>query len=137
MAHDTTSTVIFYALLKLFFISLAGYLSVQRGFIKAQTIDGISRFIITISLPALIISTLGTNLHHHLLGELALCFAAAFVLNILGITIAYFFRLTALPGADGTGDSFFLSLHFKTRDTCPYPSLPQSCRRSFCPLVCC
>jgi len=109
MTHETTSTVIFHALLKLFFISLTGYLTVRKGFIKAQTIEGISRFIINISLPALIISTLGTNLHSHLLGELALCFAAAFLLSVLSIGIAFLFRWLTLPSGR-QGRRLFLSL---------------------------
>lgn len=109
MAHNTTAAVIFHALLKLFFISMTGYLSVRKGFIKTKTIEGISGFIINISLPALIISTLATNLHHQLLGELALCFAAAFLLNILGIAIAYFFRWIAVPRGK-QGRKLFLSL---------------------------
>jgi len=121
MVHETTSTVIFYALLKLFFISLTGYVSVSKGLIKARTIDGISRFIITISLPALIISTLGTNLHRHLLDEMALCFAAAFLLNVLGISIAHLFRWTALPrGMKDRG--LFLSLSaFQNSGYLPIP----------------
>lgn len=109
MVNETTATVIFHALLKLFLISMTGYLSVRKRFIRAQTIEGISRFIINISLPALIISTLGTNLHHHLLDELALCFAAAFLLNILSIAIAYFFRWIAVPRGK-QGRRIFLSL---------------------------
>jgi predicted permease len=121
MVHETTSTAIFYALLKLFFISLTGYVAVRKGLIKARTIDGISRFIITIPLPALIISTLGTNLHRHLLDEMALCFAAAFLLNVLGISIAYLFRWAALPrGIQDRG--LFLSLSaFQNSGYLPIP----------------
>jgi len=109
MANETTAAVIFHALLRLFLISVTGYLSVRTGFIKARTIEGISRFIINISLPALIITTLGTNLRHELLDELAFCFAAAFLLNILGIAIAYFFRWIAVP-RNKQGRRLFISL---------------------------
>ncbi len=97
MPDQTTAVVIFHALLKLFFISIAGYILVRRGYIKVDTTEGISKFVIYISLPALIISTLGTNLRHELLDDLALCFAAAFLLNILSIALAYFFKRNALP----------------------------------------
>jgi predicted permease len=106
MAHET---VIFHALLKLFFIGITGYVSVRKGFIKNQTIEGISRFIINISLPALIISTLGTNLRHHLMDEIALCFATALLLIIVSMAIAYFFRWITLPRAE-EGRRLFLSL---------------------------
>lgn len=109
MALETTSSVIFHALLKLFVISFAGYVSVRKGFIKTGTVEGVSGFIINISLPALILSTLGSNLRPHLLDELALCVAAAFLLNIVSIAIAYLFRWITVPrGRQGRG--LFLSL---------------------------
>jgi len=109
MAPEAASSAIFYALLKLFFISLAGYLSVWTGFVRVRTIEVLSRVVIVIALPALIISTLGTNLHYRLLDQLTLCIAAAVFLNVLSITIAYFFRRMAVPrGRPDRG--LFLSL---------------------------
>ncbi len=109
MTHETTVTAVFQPLLKLFIIGLTGYLSVRIRFVRVQTIEGVSRFVIYISLPALILSTLGTNLRLDLVDELALCFVAAFLLNVLGICIAYFFRWIAVPGGR-QGRRLFLSL---------------------------
>lgn len=109
MAFETASAVIFQSLLRLFFIGLAGYLSVRIRFIRSHTIEGISRFVIYISLPALILSTLGTNLRLDIVDTLALCLVAAFLLNILAITIAYLCRWIAVPRGK-EGKKLFLSL---------------------------
>lgn len=109
MTHETTVTVIFQPLLKLFIVGLTGYLAIRIRFVNARTIEGISRFVIYVALPSLILSTLGTNLRPDLIDELVLCAVAAFLLNILGIAIAFFFRWITVPrGREGR--RLFLSL---------------------------
>jgi predicted permease len=109
MTPEASSTALLHALLILLLLGTIGYLSVRTGFLPSRVIEALSKFIIHISLPALIIVTLGTNLRYQLLDELGLCFLAALLLNLMGLVLAYLFRKAFLPRNE-QGQRLFLSL---------------------------
>jgi len=101
--------LLFTAILKLFLISTAGYLGVRLSILNNQTIQALSRFVIYITLPCLIIATLGRVLHPDIIRSMALCAAAALGLNLFGILLATTVRpLFIKSGKPGSG--LFVSL---------------------------
>lgn len=106
---ETSTIILLKALLKLFLISLSGYLAVRFRILSPGIIKAISRFIIMVSLPCLIIATVGTNLHYGILKTLAIGSLAALVLGIIGIMFALLFRRLFIPPQE-EGQRLFLSL---------------------------
>jgi predicted permease len=90
-------------------MSLLGYLLVRFRILSPGIIKTISKFIITVSLPCLIIATVGTNLHYDMLGILALGSLAALGLGITGIAFALVFRRLFIPPQE-QGRKLFISL---------------------------
>jgi predicted permease len=106
---ETSTLILLGALGKLFFLSTVGYLAVRFRLLPAGIIEAISKFIITVSLPCLIIATLGTHLHYDQMGTLALGSLAALTLNISGIAFALVFRRLFVSTQE-QGRNLFLSL---------------------------
>lgn len=109
MSPEASAALLLGSILKLFLISAAGYAAVRLGLLSEKVTDILSRFIIYISLPCLIIATLGTQLQYDMLGELALCSLAALLLNVLSIAAACIIRKLLIP-RDMEGRRLFLSL---------------------------
>jgi predicted permease len=106
---ETSTIILLEALIKLFLMSLLGYLVVRFQILSPGIIKIISKFIITVSLPCLIIATVGTNLHYDMLGTLALGSLAALGLGITGIAFALLFRRLFIPPQE-QGRRLFISL---------------------------
>jgi len=107
--QQPANLVLYKTLGKLFFLSVIGYLSVRSHLLSAGTIECLSRFVIAVALPCLIISTLARELSYDLLGKMAHCLVAAIILNGLGLAAALATRRFFLPPAL-QGRGLFLSL---------------------------
>jgi predicted permease len=109
MSIETSAAVLFGAIIKLFLLSTAGYAAVRFRLISDYGTEILSRFIIHVSLPCLIIATLGENLKCDMVGELAVCALAALTLNILSIALAFVFQKLFIPH-NMQGRRLFISL---------------------------
>jgi predicted permease len=109
MLPETSLTVLLESIAKLFLISAVGYLSVRFRVLSAGTIEALSKFIISISLPCLIIATVGINLHYNMLGLLGLGGLASLVLNGGSMLLALLFRRLFISRHE-QGRNLFLSL---------------------------
>jgi len=103
------NVLILQAVGRLFLISCIGYLAVRLRLLSAGTINSLSKFVITIALPSLILSTLARELHYDLLPEMAGCFVAGVLLNGLGLAFALTVRRLFIPAAQ-PGRRLFLTL---------------------------
>lgn len=97
MPIETSGAVLFGAIAKLFLLSAAGYAAVRFRLISDYGTVILSKFIIHVSLPCLIIATLGENLKYDMIGELTICALAALALNLLSIVIAFVFQKFFIP----------------------------------------
>lgn len=90
-------------------MSLVGYASVRFRILSDNLMAGLSKFVITVTLPCLIIATLGSKLEHDMLGIAAIGAVAAFILNATSIAFALMFRSLFISQND-QGRNLFLSL---------------------------
>lgn len=109
MIPEASFTVLLESIARLFLISAIGYLSVRFRVLAPGAIDALSRFIITISLPCLIIATVGINLHYDMLGLLGLGGLASLVLNGASMLLALFIRRLFISRHE-QGRNLFISL---------------------------
>jgi predicted permease len=109
MLPEASFTVLLESIAKLFLISAVGYLSVRFRVLSAIAIETLSKFIISISLPCLIIATVGINLHYNMLGLLGLGGLASLLLNSASILLALLFRRLFISRHE-QGRNLFLSL---------------------------
>jgi len=103
------NTILLQAIGKLFLISLLGYGAVRLRILSGQAVASLSKFVLAISLPCLIIATLGRELQYSLLPQMGLCLVAALVLNLSGLLIALAGRGIILK-KEQPGQRLFLSL---------------------------
>ena len=103
------NTVLLQAICKLFLISLLGYSAVRFHILSGQAVACLSKFVIAISLPCMIIATLGNELQYSLLPQMGLCLVAALALNLVGLVIALAVRRIILK-KEQPGQRLFLSL---------------------------
>jgi len=103
------NTVLLQAICKLFLISLLGYSAVRFHILSAQAVACLSKFVIAISLPCLIIATLGNELQYSLLPQMGWCLVAALGLNLFGLVIALAVRKIILK-KEQPGQGLFLTL---------------------------
>jgi predicted permease len=109
MLPEASFTVLLESIAKLFLISTMGYLSVRFRVLSAGAIETLSKFIISISLPCLIIATIGINLDYNMLGLLGLGGLAALLLNGASMLLALLFRRLFISRHE-QGRNLFLSL---------------------------
>jgi len=95
--NQPENLLIFKAVSRLFLVSCLGYLAVRLQLLSAKTIEYLSQFVIAITLPCLILSTLGRELRHDLLPEMAGCLIGAILLNTIGLTVALAVRRLFIP----------------------------------------
>lgn len=76
------------AIAKLFLVGSAGYVAVRFAVLDERAIRGMSRYVIYVSLPCLIIETLGRVLRADLVGPLLLCFAGGALIIGAGLLVA-------------------------------------------------
>jgi len=103
------NSVLLQSICKLFLISFLGYSAVRCKILSSQAVACLSKFVIAIALPCLIISTLGNDLEYSLLPQMALCLATALGLNLLGFALALIGR-KLIMSKDQPGYRLFLSL---------------------------
>jgi len=96
------------AVLKLFLVGAAGFAAVRFRVLDGRSIDGLSRYVIHVSLPCLIIETLSRVLRPELAGTLLLCLLAGAGLIAAGLSLALLLRPLLPPRM--RGDGLFLSL---------------------------
>lgn len=101
--------VMIQTVVRLFLLSVIGFLAVRFRLLPAKSIECLSRFVIAIALPCLIISNLAANLDYKLLPEMGLCVVAAIFLNGFGLLLALLVRRFFIP-PDRPGRGMFLSL---------------------------
>ncbi len=109
MTSDASTFALLTSIAKLFGIGAAGYLAVRFRIISEHIIKVLSRCVIFITLPCLIIATLGTKLEAAMLGTLARAAGAALALNAAGLCLALLVRRTLIR-RDENGRTLFLSL---------------------------
>jgi len=109
MLPETSLTVILESIAKLFLISAVGYLSVRFRVLSSGAIEALSKFIISIALPCLIIATVGINLHYDMLGLLGFGGLASLVLSGGSMLLALLFRRLFISRHE-QGRNLFLSL---------------------------
>jgi predicted permease len=107
--QQPANVIILQAVGRLFLISCIGYLAVRLRLLSIGTISCLSRFVIAIALPSLILSTLARELHYELLPGMARCLVSGVLLNGLGLAIALAARRLFIPAAQ-PGRRPFLSL---------------------------
>jgi predicted permease len=107
--NQPENLLIFKAVSRLFLVSCLGYLAVRLQLLSAKTIEYLSQFVIAITLPCLILSTLGRELRHDLLPEMAGCLIGAILLNTIGLTVALAVRRLFIPTSQ-PGRRMFLTL---------------------------
>jgi hypothetical protein len=103
------NTVLLQAIGKLFLISLLGYGAVRLHILTGQAVACLSKFVIAISLPCLIIATLGDKLQYSLLPQMGWCLVAGLGLNLFGLVIALAGRRIIMK-KEQPGQGLFLSL---------------------------
>jgi predicted permease len=101
--------LVFKAIGRLFLISCLGYLAVRVRLLSAKAMECLSQFVIVITLPCLVLSTLGRELRFDLLPEMANCLASALLLNIIGLVVALTARRLFIPALQ-PGRRLFLTL---------------------------
>ena len=84
--NQPENLLVFKAISRLFLISCLGYLAVRLQLLSARTIEYLSQFVIVVTLPCLILSTLGRELRYDLLPEMAGCLVGAILLGDTAIT---------------------------------------------------
>lgn len=107
--QQPANLILLKAIGQLLIIGAIGYLTVCIRLLSAKTIECLSRFVIVISLPCLVISTLAKELRPDLLEEMGLCLVAALFLNGLGLAAAFLARRLFLPSSQ-PGRRPFLTL---------------------------
>jgi predicted permease len=81
--------IVLKAIGRLFLISFLGYLAVRTRLLSAVAIQCLSKYVIILALPCLIISSLGQDLQYDLLGRMGYCLLAALLLNGFGLLAAF------------------------------------------------
>jgi predicted permease len=101
--------ILLQAITKLFLLSAVGYFVVRLRIVSTNAIQTVSRFVILISLPALIITTLAMRLDSSMLGILGVGVLAALALNGGSFLSAFLFRKIFIPRHE-EARGLFLSL---------------------------
>jgi len=83
------SAVIYSAIGKLFLIGALGFAAVRLGVLGERVIRGLSRYVTYLSLPCLIVETLGRVLQPQYAAWLLLCMAGGVAIIILGFGVAW------------------------------------------------
>jgi predicted permease len=91
MDSMSTAQVLLHAILKLFLVGFTGYGIVRFRILDAKATQALSRFVIYVALPCLIIKTLAENLEPSLLPAMGLCALAALGLNLGSLGLSYLF----------------------------------------------
>lgn len=98
------------AILKLFLIGAAGFAAVRYGVLDDRAIGGLSRYVVYISLPCLILETLSQVLGPDLIGSLLLCLVVGAALIALGFLLAIFLQRLFLRGSPAGSRGLYFSL---------------------------
>jgi predicted permease len=121
MSPEDFLIILLSSIIKLFLISITGYGAVRFRLISDHVTEILSRFVIYVSLPCLIIATLGAKLQYEMLGELSLCALAALALNVMSIVIAFIYQKLFIPH-EMQGRRLFISLSaFQNSGYLPIP----------------
>lgn len=89
MDSMSTAQVLLHAILKLFLVGFTGYAVIRFRILNENATQALSRFVIYVALPCLIIKTLAENLEPSLLPAMGLCTLAALGLSLGSLGLAY------------------------------------------------
>ncbi len=107
--HQPENLILLKAIAKLFLVSSLGYVAIKFHIFSAGILDRLSKFVIFVSLPCLVIATLAKELRYDLLREMGFCVFAALLLNGLGLGGALVMRRLFMMHSH-PGRRLFLSL---------------------------
>lgn len=130
--QQPANLILLHAIGQLLIIGAIGYLAVRIRLLSAKTIECLSRFVLVISLPCLVISTLAKEMRFDLLEEMGLCLVAALLLNGLGLAAAFLARRLFLPSSQPDRRPFLTLASLQNSGYLPIPLtnaiLPESQR---------
>ncbi len=106
MIPETPAAVLFTSLIKLFFLSAVGYGAVRIRILPIRAIEALSKFVINVTLPVLIIVTMGQQLDLSMIGIMGLGVAVALALNGGSLVLAFIARRGFIPKDDPARNSF-------------------------------
>jgi len=98
------------AIAKLFLVGSAGYAAVRFAVLDERALRSLSRYVIYVSLPCLIIETLGRVLRADLMGPLLFCLAGGMLIIGAGLLVAAVMRRVFLSRTSPKDGGIFLSL---------------------------
>lgn len=104
------SDVILSAIAKLFLIGAAGFAAVRLGVLEERAIRGLSRYVTYLSLPCLIVETLGRVLQLQYAGWLLLCMAGGAVIILVGFAVSWVADYLFFRSAGTRPKGLFISL---------------------------
>ncbi len=104
------SEVIISAIAKLFLVGATGFAAMRLHVLDERVIRGLSRYVTYLSLPCLIVETLGRVLQPQYAGWLVLCLAGGVAIMGAGLLIAYLVDILFLRSAEPHPRGLFVSL---------------------------
>lgn len=109
MIFDSPAVVLFESLIKLFLLSAVGYIVVRIRILPMRVIEVLSHAVIRVTLPALIIATMGRRLDLSMMRVIMISVLAALALNGGSFVVGMMVR-RLLPARDGSSSNLILSL---------------------------
>ena len=109
MIPETQTAVVATSLARLFLLSAIGYGVVRIGILPARAIKGLSKLVVNVTLPSLIVVTMGRHLDASMIGHMGVTVAVAFMMNSCGFIMALISRRLFIK-RDDPSRNLFISL---------------------------
>jgi predicted permease len=109
MTPEIHTAVLATSFAKLFLLSAIGYVAVRIGILPTRAIKGLSKLVINVTLPSLIIVTMGRHLDPSMIGLMGFSVVVAFMMNSGGFVLALIARRLFIK-KDDQSRNLFVSL---------------------------